>query len=359
MIDYENLGKLNAPFREGFLSKFATFLDGGWYVLGESVAEFESAFAKYHDMKHCVGVANGLDALILALDALNLPSDSEVILPSNTYIATILAVVRAGLKPILVEPDIRTYNLDPQRVKEALTAKTRVIMPVHLYGKSCDMTSLRQIADEHGLFIVEDCAQAHGCRHNGQLVGTFSDISAFSFYPTKNLGALGDAGAVLCDLEKWDSKIRSLRNYGSRQKYVNDELGYNSRLDEVQAGFLLIKLRELERINAHKQELAAIYLENLTPELLLPDASENVFHIFPVRTERRDALREHLLKHEIKTEIHYPIPPHKQKAMLGYLEGSYPISEEIHSTILSLPISFCHSESEIRKVVEVINQFFN
>jgi len=359
MIDYENLGKLNAPFREKFLQKFEGFLDSGWYVLGESVAAFEQAFAEYHTMKHCVGVASGLDALILALDALNLPPESEVILPSNTYIATILAVIRAGLKPVLVEPNIRTYNIDPELVRDAVTPKTRVIIPVHLYGKCCDMTSIQKAAEEHGLYIVEDCAQAHGSRHKGKLVGTFSDIAAFSFYPTKNLGALGDAGAVLCDLEKWDSKIRSLRNYGSRKKYVNDDLGYNSRLDEVQAGFLLIKLRELEQINAHKQKLASVYLQNLTSELQLPDPSENVFHIFPVRTERRDALREYLLKHEIKTEIHYPIPPHQQKGLGGHLEGSYPISEEIHETILSLPISFCHSEGEIRKVIEVINKFFN
>lgn len=358
MIDYENLSKSNYEFRNEFISSFEAFIDSGWFVLGTSVSVFEDEFADYHDMNACVGVASGLDALILALDALDLPERSEVIVPSNTYIATINAVVRAGLRPVLVEPDIGSYNIDPNLIEDRISSKTSVILPVHLYGKSCDMTSIMSLAKKYRLKVVEDCAQAHGTAHDGKMVGTFGDASAFSFYPTKNLGALGDAGAVLSNDERLAEKIKMLRNYGSEKKYHNAEIGYNSRLDEVQALFLAIKLKKLEAINTHKIRLAEVYLNEIKAEVILPDTYENVFHIFPVRSPERDRLREYLLKHDIKTEIHYPIPPHQQRSMEGILEGSYPVSEEIHATELSLPISYCHSESEVCEVAKRINYFF-
>jgi dTDP-4-amino-4,6-dideoxygalactose transaminase len=361
MIEYENLGKLNQPFSGQFSEAFERVKQSGWFILGREVASFEQEFAAYCGSKYCIGVANGLDALVLALRSLELEPGAEVIVPSNTYIATILAIVQANLKPVLAEPDIRTYNLDPANVLKAITPATRVIMPVHLYGKCCDMQRIMEIARKHNLFVVEDAAQAHGAAQSGIRAGNFGDLAAFSFYPTKNLGALGDAGALTTSDEKLADKIRMLRNYGSSKKYYNEVVGYNSRLDELQAALLREKLKALDMINDHKRSLANIYHEGLKSDYTLPLREEgyhDVYHIFNVRHERRDELKKYLFEHGVGTEIHYPVAPVHQHAMKGILSDQpAPVAEEIHRTTLSLPISYFHTRQDIEKVVEVMNSF--
>ena len=359
MIEYENLGRTNKSLEKEYKECFSSFLESGWYVLGKEVRTFEESFAGYCGVKHCIGVASGLDALMLALRIYDFPQGSEVLVPSNTYIATILSILQCGLKPVLVEPDIRTYNIDPLKIEEHISEKTKAIMVVHLYGKACEMTSIMQLAGKYNLQLIEDCAQAHGAKYKGQKVGTFG-TGAFSFYPTKNLGALGDAGAITTNDSKADSVFRAIRNYGSNIKYQNDYIGYNSRLDEIQAALLNVKLKHLDEINAHKRKLAQIYIEGLKEDFIKPIVTSDcfdVYHIFNVRHPKRDMLKEYLLKNEVKTDIHYPIPPHRQKAMQGILKGEYPISEEIHRTTLSLPISYGHSESDVYRVVEIMNKF--
>ena len=359
MIEYESLGRLNKSFEDEYVQCFRELLNSGWYILGKQVATFEEAFAQYCGTKHCIGVASGLDALMLALRCYDFPAGSEVLVPSNTYIATILSILQCGLKPVLVEPDIHTYNIDPLKIEEKITKNTKAIMVVHLYGKACDMEPIMQIAGKYKLPVIEDCAQAHGAMYKGQKVGTFG-IGAFSFYPTKNLGALGDAGAITTNDQEKKDLFMALRNYGSKIKYQNDYIGYNSRLDEIQAGLLNVKLKYLDKINRHKKDLAAIYLKELKDDFIKPSVSSDyfdVYHIFNIRHPKRDELKEYLLKNDIKTDIHYPIPPNKQKAMEGIIIGEYPISEEIHRTTLSLPISFGHTEDDIYKVVETINKF--
>lgn len=360
MIDYENLKNLNAPFEEEFQKEFIEFLNSGWYILGDRTKRFEHEFSSYLNVPFCIGVGNGLDAMIIALNSLEFPSGSEVLVPSNTYIASILAILKAGYKPVLVEPDIATYNIDPLRIEEFITEKTKAILVVHLYGKSCQMDSISEIASKNNLYIIEDCAQSHGSEFKGKKTGTFG-VGCFSFYPTKNLGALGDGGALVTGDESLALKFKTIRNYGSQRKYENELIGVNSRLDEIQSCFLSVKLKYLNLINSHKRTLAEIYLNQLTSDVIKPVKHKDffdVFHIFNIRTKKRNELKEFLLKNGIKTEIHYPIPPHKQKAMIGVLDGSYPISEEIHETTLSLPISYFHTESNVLKVCETINSFF-
>ncbi|MFB3886345.1 MAG: DegT/DnrJ/EryC1/StrS family aminotransferase [Thermodesulfobacteriota bacterium] len=360
-IDYENLGNSNRPFFEEYRRVFAETLEGGWFILGKNVERFEKEFALYCGGGSCIGVASGLDALTLSLRACRFRPGSEVIVPANTYIATILAIIQCELKPVLVEPDIRTYNIDAARVEESITSRTAAIMVVHLYGKMCNMDAIMKIAKEHHLKVFEDCAQAHGAMFKGKKAGTFGDAGAFSFYPTKNLGALGDGGAVLTRSRKAAEALRILRNYGSKVKYYNEVVGYNSRLDEIQAGFLLVKLRHLDEINSHKRRLARLYLENLKDDFIkpaiLPDHFD-VYHIFNIRHPKRDVLKEYLLKNGVKTEIHYPVPPHRQKAMAPFRSGvHYPITDEIHKTTLSLPLSYSHTEDDILTVIEVMNRF--
>jgi dTDP-4-amino-4,6-dideoxygalactose transaminase len=362
MIEYENLNKANRIFEEKFKEKFETFLNKGYYILGEEVELFEKEFAAYCGSKFFIGLASGLDALHLSVKALDIPEGSEIIVPSNTYIATILSIVNAGCKPVLVEPGINTYNIDPALIEKSITKNTRAIMVVHLYGRCCEMDAICDIANRYNLSIIEDCAQAHGAVYKNKKAGTWGTVGAFSFYPTKNLGALGDGGGITTDDAMLADKLRALRNYGSKTKYYNDYIGVNSRLDELQAGFLRIKLSYLEAINAHKNKLAETYFEKINnPGITLPVKPTNgrhVFHIFNVRTERRDALKGFLLQHGIKTEIHYPVPPHFQKAYRQFFEGEcYPVSELIHNTTLSLPISFFHTEDDVRYVAEVVNAF--
>ena len=361
MIEFENLGKLNEPFFEDYKAAFEKILKSGWYILGNSVKAFEAEYASYCNSFYAIGVANGLDALTLSLKALDLKKNSEVIVPSNTYIATILSVLNNNLVPVVVEPDIETYNIDPTLIEAKITPATKAIIVVHLYGKVCQMDKIIEIASKYNLKIIEDCAQAHGAKFKNTIAGNFGDLGAHSFYPTKNLGALADAGMVTCNEELLRDKIFSLRNYGSKIKYHNEFVGYNSRLDEIQAAFLSIKLKKLDEINSHKRKLAALYHEGLKEDFIKPQIHPDffdVYHIYNIRHTKRDLIKQFLLEKGILTEIHYPIPPNKQKAMRGILDKEVtPISEEIHSTTLSLPISYYHTEADVLKVIETINQF--
>ncbi|GLX12536.1 erythromycin biosynthesis sensory transduction protein EryC1 [Pseudomonas straminea] len=360
MIVYEDLARLNAPFFEDFKKAFNLTLESGWYVLGEQVRSFEAEFASFLGVQFCSGVASGLDAMVIALKALDLPPDSEVIVPANTYIATILAVLQAGLRPVLVEPELVTYNIDPSKIEAHITKKTKAILVVHLYGKACEMDPILSLCEKHGLRLLEDCAQSHGATYKGRLTGSFGDFGCFSFYPTKNLGALGDAGAIVCNSEELDQKVRVLRNYGSARKYYNDVVGLNSRLDEIQASFLRVKLKRLNDINKHKKALAEIYLSRLSDEFIKPcvrDGFSDVFHIFNIRHPRRDELKAFLHANGVGAEIHYPVAPHRQNAMRAVLNGEYPISELIHDTTLSLPVSYFHSFDEVNQVCDIANRF--
>lgn len=355
MIEYESLARSNANFLAELEVAALRVIHSGWYVLGQEVTQFESEFASYVGAKHCVGVANGLDALILSIEALALPQGSDILVASNTYIATILAIIRAGHKPVLVEPELATFNMDPAQLIASITPNTRAICVTHLFGKSCRMDTITAFAKEHGLKLIEDCAQSHGAKLNGKMTGTFGDAGCFSFYPTKNLGAIGDAGAVVTDDDALADRLRHTRNYGSKQKYVNDYVGVNSRLDEMQAALLRVKLRQLNVMTAHKRALADVYFAQLPDWVIKPlqrSDEFDVFHIFGIRHPKRDALRAWLLENGIKTELHYPIPPHRQRAMAGILSGDYPIAEELHATELSLPISAGHTIEQIMQVCE-------
>jgi dTDP-4-amino-4,6-dideoxygalactose transaminase len=362
MIPYENLKRLNTPFEEKFREKFNTILNNGHYILGPELEAFEKAYAEWHGVNYCIGISNGLDALILSLKANNFPEGCEVIVPSNTYIASILAILACQLVPVLVEPDIATYNIDPNKIEEAITPKTKAIMVVHLYGKCCQMDQIIAIKQKHDLILIEDCAQSHGATFKGQLSGTFGEFGAFSFYPTKNLGALGDAGAVICNNEKHKNTLMQLRNYGSERKYYNDIIGFNNRLDDMQAIFLSVKLEYLKQMNAHRNKLAKMYFDNLKSDFVMPVQNADfydVFHIFNIRHKKRNELQQYLTEKGIGTVIHYPVPPHKQKALTDVpgIEKPYPIADEIHSTTLSIPCSFCHTETEIEQVIEALNNF--
>lgn len=361
MIEYENLSKTNRSFLADYKKAFADVAKKGYYILGQYLDKFENEFADYCGVKNCIGVASGLDALIISLKIFRIKPGSEVIVPSNTYIASILSIIHCGLKPVLVEPDIKTYSIDPERIERAITSKTAAIMPVHLYGKMCDMDAIMEIAKRRRLKVIEDCAQAHGAEYKKKKAGTFGHCNAFSFYPTKNLGALGDAGAVVTNDKELAGQARIYRNYGSRVKYYNEVVGYNSRLDELQAAFLSIKLKKLDAINSHKRKLAAIYLKKIKEDFIKPVEQKDyydIYHIFNIRHPQRDKLKKYLMDQGIKTDIHYPVPPHKQKALQDLLGNkSYPISEAIHASTLSLPISYGHTQKDIYEVVEKLNGF--
>jgi dTDP-4-amino-4,6-dideoxygalactose transaminase len=361
MIEYENLAKSNKKFHSEFEKSFHQNLIDGRFVLSQNVHSFESNFAAYCGVKNCIGVASGLDALFFAVKALNLPKGAEVLVPANTYIASIIAVLNAGFKAVLVEPDIDTYTISAREIEKTITAKTKAILVVHLYGKLCEMKSILAIAKKHDLKVVEDCAQAHGAAYKNKRAGSFGDAAAFSFYPTKNLGALGDGGAITTNDAGLTKQFKLLRNYGSVERYKNEIVGYNSRLDDIQAGFLNVKLKALDTLTEHKRKLAQIYLQNLSSDFILPQVNKDfydVYHIFNVRHNKRDKLKEYLLKNEIQTDIHYPVAPHQQPALKAMYKGKkFPVSEEIHATTLSLPIAYFHTEKDIEKVVKVMNKF--
>lgn len=354
------------PIREEVLAALGRVYDSQWYVLGEAVRCFETAYAVFSGAQHCVGVANGLDALHMALLALGIGPGDEVIVPSNTYIATWLAVSYVGATPVSVEPDPATFNLDPTRIEAAITARTRVIMPVHLYGQACEMAPIMEIARRHNLFVIEDNAQAQGATADGQVTGSFGNVNGTSFYPGKNLGALGDAGAVTTNDETLAQKIRTLRNYGSQQKYYNEVIGYNSRLDEMQAAALSVKLQYLPEWTRQRQQVAAWYNEHLREvgDLRLPvtaQGSTHVYHLYVVRTAQRAALQQHLTAAGIGTLIHYPVPPHLQQAYAdwGYQPGAFPIAEELANTCLSLPMWPGMTEEHVATVATSVRSYFN
>ena len=342
---------------------FERVYENSWYIEGKEDEAFEKAFADYCTTDYCVGTGNGLDSLMLALKALGIQAGDEVIVPSNTYIATALAVTYTGATPVFVEPDIRTYNINPSLIEAAITEKTRAIMPVHLYGQPCDMDPIMEIAKKNNLFVVEDCAQAHGATSKGKRVGSFGDAAGFSFYPGKNLGALGDAGATTTNSKEVADKIRALGNYGSDYKYHHIYQGNNSRLDELQAAFLAAKLPSLDEVNVFRRSVAAKYLAGIkNDKVILPYVNpdtEPVWHIFALRCKDRAALEKHLNDQGIGTNKHYPIPMHMQGcyADMGIKEGSLPIAEEISATELSIPMYYGMTDEEIQYVIDAINAF--
>lgn len=342
---------------------FERVYTNSWYIGGKEDEAFEKAFSEYCGTRHCIGVGNGLDALMLALKALGIGMGDEVIVPSNTYIATALAVTYVGATLVFVEPDIRTFNINPSLIEEKITDRTKAIMPVHLYGQPCDMDPIVELAKKYNLYIVEDCAQAHGATYKGKKIGTFGDAAGFSFYPGKNLGALGDAGATVTNDESLAEKIRALGNYGSDYKYHHIYKGNNSRLDEMQAAFLSAKLPHLNRMNEERRRIAKRYLDGINnPHVILPyvpDYANPVWHIFGIRSNRRDELEKYLNAKGIGTNKHYPIPMHLQECYkdLGFKEGDFPIAEEISRTELSLPMFYGMTEEEIDYVIEAVNSF--
>ena len=363
-IPFLSFESSNQQIKAEILSSFEHFFDNSWYVLGEQVKQFEQEYAAFNHVTHCIGVSNGLDALHLALKALDIGKGDEVIVPSNTYIATALAVSYVGATPVFVEPHINTYNIDPVKTEAAITSKTKAIMPVHLYGQACEMESIMEIAKKHNLFIVEDNAQSQGAAYKGKLTGSWGNINGTSFYPGKNLGALGDGGAVTTDNQELALKLALLRNYGSQKKYYNEEIGFNMRLDECQAGFLSVKLKYLKEWTAQRQEIAGWYNEALKniDDLILPSVAEDathVYHVYLIRTKHRDELQKYLADNGIGTLIHYPIPIHLQKAYqaLGFKKGDFPIAEEIADTCLSLPLWPGMKFDEVTEISQLIKRF--
>lgn len=344
-IPFLSFAPQHAPIRAEMTQAFEKVYDSYWYILGKTVTEFEKAYAEFSGTQYCVGVSNGLDALYLSLKALAIGEGDEVIVPSNTYIATVLSVTYTGATPVFVEPDIKTYNIDPSKIEAAITPKTKAIMPVHLYGQCCEMGPLMEIAERHGLKVVEDNAQAHGATYKGKITGSWGHLNATSFYPGKNFGALGDAGAITTDNDQLAKDLLALRNYGSSRKYYNDVIGHNMRLDELQAALLQVKLKYLMEWTAQRRQIAKQYdrlLQN-TAGLQLPyshpDAT-HAYHLYVIRCLKRDELQQYLNSKGIGTLIHYPVPPHLQEAYksLGYKKGDFPIAEELADTSLSIPL---------------------
>ena len=361
MIKFLDLKKINNRYREEIASRIKDILDKGWYLQGEENENFTKNFANFCGTKFALGVANGLDALNLIIKAYGFGNGDEIIVPANTYIATILAISENGCIPILVEPDIKTYNINPDSIEEKITSKTKAIMVVHLYGQAVQMEKIWKIAKKYNLKIIEDSAQAHGAIYQENRTGNLGDASGFSFYPGKNLGCIGDGGAVTTNDEELFNKIKAIANYGSDRKYHHIYKGVNSRLDEIQAAVLDIKLKHLDSDNNKRREISKYYRENIkNSKLILPetyDEKSHVWHIFAVRTHNRDEFQKYLTEKGIQTIIHYPTPPHKQGAYKEWNNLSFPITEEIHNTILSLPISPVMTDSEIEKVVEVVNEY--
>lgn len=335
-------------------------LNSGWFILGDEVKKFETAFAEYCQVQHCIGVANGLDALFIILKAYGIGAGDEVIVPANTYIATWLAVSYAGATPIPVEPDPLTYNIDASKIEAAITTKTRAILPVHLYGQAADMDAILLIAKQYGLKVIDDAAQAHGARYKNKVVGSLGHATAFSFYPGKNLGALGDGGAITTNDAELADKIRTLRNYGSNIKYHNLYKGYNSRLDELQAAILIERLKKLDEWNKRRKLIATKYLQGIdSAKLTLPVTAHNnehVWHLFVIQHHARDHLQAYLREHGIDTMIHYPIPPHKQAAYTEMNHLTFPLTEKIHQTVLSLPIGPHMAIEHVQHIIETINR---
>lgn len=366
MIPFFDLKAYNAQFHKEITEKFTDFLNSGWYVLGNGVKSFEEEFATYCGVNYCIGVANGLDALRLILEGYKalgkLSEGDEIIVPANTYIATILGILQAGLKPVLVDPDIKTCNITADVISRAITWKTKGVMVVHLYGLLTDMEPINALAKEKGLLVMEDAAQAHGALNTkNEKAGSLSDAAGFSFYPTKNLGALGDAGAVTTNDADLAQIVLKLRNYGTSQKYVSDHIGWNSRLDEIQAIFLSEKLKQLDKHNRKRIEIAATYSSEINnPKIQTSELRTNgshVYHQYVIRTKFRKTLQKHLSENKIGFIIHYPIPPHKQEALADYQHLNFPITERIHEEVLSIPMNPGLSDQQVNIIIETINAF--
>ncbi|MBQ4838291.1 MULTISPECIES: DegT/DnrJ/EryC1/StrS family aminotransferase [Pseudoalteromonas] len=365
MIHFLELKRLNAPYAEELKEACSRVIDSGWYILGSETKQFESQFAQFCGTKFCIGVANGLDALTLTLKAWielgKVEKGDEVIVPANTYIASVLAVTEAGLTPVFVEPEERSHNICPQKIKDAVSSKTKVILPVHLYGQLADMKPIMEIAKEFDLLVLEDSAQAHGAELDGKKAGSWGDASGFSFYPGKNLGALGDGGAITTDDESLAKTLVALRNYGSHVKYENLYQGHNSRLDEIQSAMLAVKLKYLPTEIANRRKVAEFYRSEINnPLISLPEVdlqSAHVWHLFVVRTEHREALANHLIEHGVQTQVHYPIVPYKQEAYREYQHISLPLAERLQDEVLSIPISPYIDIEEQKKVITAMNSF--
>lgn len=357
---------MHSAIKQEMQDAFEEFYDSYWYILGERLKTFENQYSQFNKVNYTIGTSNGLDALYLALKALKIREGDEVIMPSNTFIATALAVSYTGAKPIFVEPDIRTYLLDPSKIEAAITSRSKAIMPVHLYGQACEMDKIMAVANKYKLKVIEDNAQAHGACFKGQFTGSFGHVNGTSFYPGKNLGALGDAGAVTTNDPELAEKIQMLRNYGSSQKYKHDLIGNNMRLDELQAAFLSVKLRHLPTWTSERQQIASLYTECFkdVPEVITPSLhpdATHVYHLYIIRTQRRDELQAYLNENGIGTLIHYPVPLHLQTAYkdLGFQKGDFPIAEELASTSLSLPIWPGMKRDQINEICDLISSFFN
>ncbi|MFB3388843.1 DegT/DnrJ/EryC1/StrS family aminotransferase [Flavobacterium sp. LAR06] len=372
MIPFLDLKKINEPYETAFQEKLKLVLNNGWYILGKELETFEKAFAEYNQTKYCIGVGNGFDALVLIFKGYiqlgKLQKGDEVIVPANTYIASILAILQAELIPVLVEPRLETYNINPDLIREKITTKTKAILAVHLYGQLAEMEKINEIAIQNNFIVVEDAAQSHGAVSNSKdqipnskLDGNIKSAKAHSFYPGKNLGCLGDGGAITTNDSELAKALFSLRNYGSEQKYHNEYIGINSRLDELQAAFLNLKLPNLDTDNDNRRAIAKRYLSEIkNDKIILPfwDFSSNhVFHLFVIRTENREALKEYLRQNNIQTVIHYPVPPHKQKAFQEWNNLSFPITEKIHNEVLSLPMSPILTDTEVDFIIEILNQY--
>ncbi|AOR64662.1 DegT/DnrJ/EryC1/StrS family aminotransferase [Pectobacterium wasabiae] len=368
MINFLDLKDVNGRYQKEFIEVASRVISSGWYISGNELSEFEKKFSAYCNTEHAIGVANGLDALILTLRAWKelgkLKDGDEVIVQANTYIASVLAITENNLTPVLVEPNPETYNLCPATIKAAITSNTKVILPVHLYGQISPMDEIMEIAKTHKLLVLEDCAQAHGALFNGKKAGAWGDAAGFSFYPGKNLGALGDAGAITTNNDELADALKALRNYGSHKKYENLYQGVNSRLDELQAALLAVKLKYLDETNNRRQEIAKIYCSGITNELILlphfpEQISEHVWHLFVIQCDSRNKLQKYLSDKGIQTLIHYPTPPHLQQAYreLGLREGSLPITESIHNKVLSLPMGPTLSNTEVQTVITALNEY--
>lgn len=360
MIPHLDLKQVNQPYAEALQAAACRVLSSGWYVLGHEVEAFETGFAAYCGVKHCIGVGNGLEAIHLLFKAMNFSEGSEIIVPANTYIATILPITALGLVPVWAEPDPQTYTLAAPQIEPLITGKTRAIVVVHLYGRCCDMAPIEELAQKYNLKLIEDAAQAHGATYQNRKAGNLSDAAAFSFYPTKNLGALGDAGGVVTNDDELAHQVRLLRNYGSEQKYIHQIPGMNSRLDELQAAFLGVKLAHLDADNRRRQALAARYLAEIHhPTLQLPPAdaiNQDVWHLFVVRHPQREAFMTYLRQKNIGTVIHYPVAPHQQDAYKEYRYLDLPLTEQLHREVLSLPLNTVLTDAEVDYIIETINE---
>lgn len=365
MVKFLDLKGINSQHRQALIDACIEVIDSGWYIMGEKLRRFEVDFADYCGVKHCVGVANGLDALTLTLRAWKqlgrIAEGDEVLVPANTYIATILAITENKLVPILVEPELESFNLGVENLAQALTPRTKVIMPVHLYGRLADMPAITNFAEKHGLLVLEDSAQAHGAKLEGRRAGAWGDASGFSFYPGKNLGALGDAGAITTNDDALADTLKALRNYGSQVKYMNMYQGVNSRLDELQAAMLAVKLPLLDSETQRRQQVAQMYLDGIcNPHIALPEPGapgQHAWHLFVVRTGHREQLQQHLSSHNVQTLVHYPIPPHQQKAYPDFAGISLPLTEQLHNEVISLPMDPNLTAASVQSVIDACNSF--